>query len=114
MFSWFQLGLMILSAFLIAIADSLIKKTSVSGVSYQVFLHPLMLLSYLLYFIQIVIAYYIFSHGGELSIYTNLFIVFYSVFCVLSGLIVFGEHICLIQQIGIVLALVGAVLININ
>ena len=113
MTTFWQVGSMVASAFLIIIADSLIKKVSTSGAG-NVYLHPLMLLSYFLYFIQIVIAFYVFKYGGGLAVYTNLFIVFYSIFGVLMGVFVFSESLSLIQGIGIVLAMTGAVLLNIR
>lgn len=112
MFSLLQTGLMVLSALLIATADTIIKKISISGVSTQALLSPLMFLVYFLYFIQIVITFYIFTHGGELAIYVNIYIIFYSILGVLSGLLIFNEMISLVQGIGIVLALTGVLLIN--
>ena len=103
---------MFASALLIAIADGLIKKTSASGTLLSVVLNPWMVLILVLYFIQILLAAYVFIHKGELAVYGNIFIVFYSILMVLIGIIAFGEHLSLWQGIGIVLALAGAVLIN--
>ena len=110
----FEIILMVISALLIVIADTLIKKVSTLGALPHLLLSPLMLVAYALYFIQIVIAAYIFIHGGELAIYTNLYIIFYSIMGVLSGVLIFSEHLSLIQGIGIIFALTGAVLLNIH
>jgi drug/metabolite transporter (DMT)-like permease len=103
---------MVLSALLIAVADSLIKKESVGGSLLNGIFSPLMIVVYVLYFIQIIIAVYLFKHGGELAIYANLYIIFYSILCVVTGVLIFGEHISQVQGAGILLALVGAFLIN--
>ncbi len=109
-----QTVLMVASALLIVIADSLIKKLSGEGSLAHIVFHPLMLLAYLLYFVQIIIAVYIFMHGGELAIYTNLYIIFYAILGVLSGVLIFSEHLSLVQGVGIIFALTGAVLLNIR
>ncbi|MCR4325325.1 MAG: hypothetical protein NUV59_00780 [Patescibacteria group bacterium] len=103
---------MFASALLIAIADGLIKKASASGSLLSAVLNPWMLLILLLYFVQILLAVYVFIHKGDIAIYANIFIVFYSVLMVAIGLIAFGERLSAVQSLGIVLALVGAVLIN--
>ena len=63
MTTFWQVGSMLVSAILIIIADALIKKVGASG-EQNILLHPLMLLSYFLYFIQVMIAFYVFRHGG--------------------------------------------------
>jgi len=106
--------LMLASAVLIIIADTIIKKESISHEFLKSFSSPLMILAYFLYFIQIVIAIYIFKKGGELAIYTNLYIIFYSILGIIAGVLIFSEHISLLQGIGIVFALIGAVLLNLK
>jgi len=78
------------------------------------FFSPLMLLAYFLYFIQIVIAIYIFRKGGELAIYTNLYIIFYSILGILTGVVIFSEHISIIQYVGVLFAVIGAILLNLR
>ncbi len=109
-----QIGLIVASALLIIIADTFIKKVSLSGVSSHVLVSPFMLIAYALYFIQILIAVYIFAYGGELAIYANLYIIFYSILGVLFGVLIFNESLSLVQGIGIIFALMGAILINIR
>lgn len=100
------------SAILIAVADALIKKTAVSGDFLSAVFNPWMLVICALYFIQILLAVYIFVQKGELAIYGNIFIVFYSISMVVLGVVVFQEHLSALQIVGIVLALTGAVLLN--
>jgi drug/metabolite transporter (DMT)-like permease len=64
------------------------------------------------YFVQILIAIYIFVNQGELAVYGNIFIVFYSIMMVLMGVFFFKEQLTLLQGVGIILALSGALLLN--
>lgn len=109
-----QIFLMLASAILIIVADAIIKKESLIHGFGSTFLSPLMLLSYFLYFVQIVVAVYIFRKGGELAIYTNLYIIFYSILGIITGVIIFGEHLSFVHYVGILFALVGAILLNIR
>ena len=99
-------------AVLVAAADALLKQMSASGGFYTAMLNPWMIVVCLLYFIQILLALYVFIEKGNLAIFGNIFIVFYSVLTVVLGIILFGEHLTMWQGIGIALALAGAVLIN--
>ena len=101
-----------ISALLIAGADALIKKTSISGSFSATVFNPWMLAICALYFLQILLVIYIFINKGELAVYANLFIIFYSVLMVLAGVLIFRERLSLLQGVGIVLALAGAILIN--
>jgi hypothetical protein len=114
MSNFLQMSLMLASALLIIIADAIIKKESLVHGFTNTFTSPLMILSYLLYFIQIIIAVYIFRKGGELAIYTNLYIIFYSILGILTGVIIFSEHLSIVHYVGIVFALIGAVLLNLR
>ncbi|MGH7141498.1 MAG: hypothetical protein ACREGH_02610 [Minisyncoccia bacterium] len=100
------------TALLITVADTLIKKISTGVTLSQAILNPWMLIICTLYFIQIVIAAYVFISHGELAVYANLFIVFYSILMVLSGVMLFRETLTMRQVVGIVLALGGAILLN--
>ena len=106
------LAAMFVSALLIAMADSLIKKISLGSTLSAVATNPWMILICVLYFVQIMIAAYVFINRGELAVYANLFIIFYSILMVLSGVLLFRESLSLLQIAGIVLALLGAVLLN--
>ncbi|MDP2648779.1 MAG: hypothetical protein U1D26_02805 [Patescibacteria group bacterium] len=106
------ISLVLVSALLIAIADAMIKKTSAGNAFSAVILNPWFLAILALYFVQVLLAIYIFIHKGDLAVYGNIFVVFYSILMVIIGTLVFREHISATQSVGIVLALVGAVLIN--
>jgi drug/metabolite transporter (DMT)-like permease len=106
------LAVMFASALLITAADALIKKTSMTGNFHGALLNPWILVICGLYFIQILLAIYIFINQGELAVYGNLYIAFYSILMVLAGIIIFRENLTALQILGIILALLGAVLIN--
>lgn len=107
-----QIILILLSALLIGIADALIKKISLTHSFLLALKDPWMLAICALYLIQVVMIVYIFAHKGDLVIYGNIFIICYSIITVLLGLLVFKEHVSIVQILGIVLALMGAYLIN--
>ncbi|HEV8666972.1 MAG TPA: hypothetical protein VN665_03985 [Candidatus Paceibacterota bacterium] len=107
-----NLILVFLSATFIIVADALIKKVSIQGNFSAAFLDPWMLLAYGLYFIQILFAIAIFINKGELAVYTNLFIVFYSLFGVLIGVLFFKETLSHFQLTGVFFAIVAAILLN--
>lgn len=109
--NFFQIFLVFLSALTVIVGDSIIKKVS-TGTILLTLRDPLMLVAYLLYFVQIVCAIYIFIYKGELAIYANYYIVFYSILGIIFGILFFREHLNAIQMLGVVLALVGAVLMN--
>ena len=101
-----------LSATFIILADSIIKKVSLQGSFTAAFLDPWMLVAYVLYFVQILFAIAIFTNKGELAIYTNLFIVFYSLFGVLIGVFFFKETLSYFQLAGVLFAIMAAILLN--
>ena len=107
-----QLSLIILAGISVGVADALIKKITLTGNFSSAFKNPLMLVIILLYIVQIVFLAYILKNQWKLGIVGNLQMVFYSVTVILSGLIIFGEKISLVQWIGIGLALVGGILMN--
>lgn len=100
------------SALLIAAADSLIKRMSLQGSFLDALRSPWMIAVLLLYFVQILLAIYVFINRGELALYGNLFIVFYSILMVLAGVLLFREQLSYLQIFGVLLALSGAVLLN--
>ncbi|MDP1689812.1 MAG: hypothetical protein Q8L52_01235 [bacterium] len=112
MLSTTQIAALFASALLVAIADSLIKRITLQGGLVSALSNPWTLIICVLYFIQIVLAIYIFVYHGELAVYSNIFIVFYSIFMIMSGVLFFGEQLSMLQYVGIFLALAGAVLIN--
>jgi multidrug transporter EmrE-like cation transporter len=112
MLTFVGISAVFVSAVLIAVADALIKKVSISNTFLSATLHPWMIAVYILYFLQILLVIYIFMRGGDLAIYGNIFIIFYSILIVLLGVIVFKEHLSALQIVGIVLGLTGALLLN--
>lgn len=107
-----QLFLIALSGLVIAIADALIKKVSAEGSFWQAFMSPWMIAVYVLYFIQIIFAILVFIFHKELGVYSNFFLVFYSLASIGLGYFLFKEHLSLVQYIGIAFALVGVLLMN--
>lgn len=100
------------SALFVAGADALIKKISGQGDFIGVILNPWFILILFLYFIQILFAIYIFLNKGDLAIYGNIFIIFYSILMVILGVFAFKEHLSYLQYLGIFLGLTGAILLN--
>ena len=111
MIAYMGFALMFAAASLITIADALLKKIS-NAPLLEALLNPWMIVICLLYYIQIVIALQVFVNKGELALFGNIFVVFYSVLMCLFGVIFFHEHISVSQIIGIIIALFGVLLIN--
>ena len=112
MLGFFSIVAVLLSALFVAIADAMIKQTTLSGSFLSALLSPWMLAICGLYFAQILLAFYVFIHRGDLAIYGMAFNVFYSVLMILLGVFIFKEHVTLWQGVGIVLALGGTILLN--
>jgi EamA domain-containing membrane protein RarD len=91
------------------VADSLIKKTAISGNLWQAVKNPVILAVFLLYLFQIFFLFYLFSHNWKLGIVGNLQMVFYSLIVALIGFVVFGESLSAFQLTGIGLALVAII-----
>lgn len=113
MVSYIQVSAIIMAGIAVGVADALIKKSTLSGF-WSAFHSPYMLAVLALYIAQVVFFIYVFVNGWELGIVGNLQMVFYSITVVTIGLIVFGEKISTIQWLGIGLALIGVVLMNIK
>lgn len=107
-----RIVLICLATLITIIADAIAKKISKDQSMWMVLKNPWMIAVYVLYFFQILSAIYIFMHKGEFAVYTNLFVVFYSIFGVILGILYFQETLSLAQWIGIVFALAGVILIN--
>jgi EamA domain-containing membrane protein RarD len=104
--------LVFFSAITIIIADSLIKKISTGQNFWTVLKDPWMIAVYALYLVQIFFAIFIFIFKGGLAIYTNLFIIFYGIAGIIIGVIFFKEALSVVQIVGIILGLAGAILMN--
>lgn len=107
-----QLLAIILAGIAVGIADVFIKKAAVSGSFVSALKSPLMIAVLFLYLIQIIFFLYVFIHGWKLGILGNIQMLFYSITVVLSGFLIFGETLSLIQMAGVILALVAVILMN--
>ena len=112
MVNYLHVVAIILAGIAVAIADALIKKVAITGNFLTAFKHPLMITIILLYLAQVIFFVYVFMHGWNLGIVGNLQMVFYSISVVLMGMFFFGETLTILQGIGIFLALIGVILIN--
>lgn len=107
-----QLLAVILAGTAVGIADALIKKTTVSGNFTSALKNPWMIAIILLYVVQILFFWYVFINGWKLGIVGNIQMLFYSMTVVLSGFLIFGETLSMVQGTGIVFALVAVVLMS--
>jgi len=97
----------------VAVGDMLIKKVGMaSGTMTSAMAHPLMAAALGFYMLQIVLFAYVFVRRWELGIVALLQMAFYSAACVLMGRFLFGERVTFQQGLGMLLAFVGAVLMN--
>lgn len=103
----------ILAGVSIGVADFLIKKLAIAGNFWSELKSPLVIAIAILYIIQIAFLLYLFRNQGKIGIIGNLEMVFYSLTVVILGLTVFGEKLSIIQGVGILLALIGAILMSI-
>lgn len=109
-----QIGTVITAGVLIAIADSLIKKSaSMTNNLISALINPLMFAVLLLYVLQIALLGYIFIKKWELSIAVILEITTLPAIVIAIGILYFREKLTFIHQIGILIALIGAILMNI-
>ena len=106
-----NLILIIISAINISVADAIIKHSSTGTTFMASVCNPWAYVAYLLYFIEIWLSVIIFNLGGGFTIYTNLFMIFYCIFCILLGHLVFHDVLTVAQMVGIVLGLVASVLL---
>ena len=100
------------SAVLVIAADVLIKKASTAYSWSDLFQSAPMLWAYGMYLVQIVLAVLVFRYANGIAIYTNLFVVFYSIFGVLSGLFLFKERLNTTQWAGIALGIIASLMLN--
>lgn len=108
-----QLSAVIFAGVSVAVADMLIKKISLGGKFIDALKSPWILIILLLYLAQIVFFIFVFTKQWNLAIAGNLQMIFYSLTVVLLGLIIFGETISPVQYLGIALAIIGILLLNI-
>ncbi len=114
MIHFLQAGAIILAALAVAIADGLIKKSASAGGFLQAIASPWMAGAILLYVFQIGIYVYIFMHGWKLAIVGNMGSVIFGITTVLIGVFIYGEQLSVVQLVGISVAIVGVVLMNLG
>jgi multidrug transporter EmrE-like cation transporter len=107
-----QLATVILAGISVAIADVIIKKIAIYDSFWMAIRNPWMIVIVALYITQIIFFIYVFNHKWDLGIVGNIQMAFYSLTVVLSGILLFGETISLVQSIGIIFTLVGVLLMN--
>jgi drug/metabolite transporter (DMT)-like permease len=109
-----EIGLIILGVSSVGIADVLIKKIFSPRTGFFTDVkNPLMIAVISLYIIQIIVFSFIFDHKAELGIVGIIQTALYAVIVIGSGILFFNEQISLLQWIGIGLAIVGVVLMNV-
>ena len=108
-----ELGLIILAAVAVAVADVFTKQEAVNVNSLSTALrNPLTIAIVLLYGFQIIIFSFLFVKKAELGIVGIMQITMYAIIVMASGVLFFHEKITLIHAIGVGLAILGVVLTN--
>ena len=109
-----QIILILAGGSMVAVADVLIKKISVSTVDFRAGLrHPLIFAVLALYTAQIFVFLYLFHKKAGLGLVGISTFTLYTIIVVASALFLFGEKISLLQGLGMLLPVVGVLLMNI-
>ncbi len=109
-----ELFLIILAVIAVGIADVMIKKIAFNVSNFfSVLKNPFILVIILLYVIQILIFAYLFVNKSELTVVGIMQMALYAIIVLTSGIFFFKEEVNTIQIIGIGLAIIGVVLINV-
>jgi len=109
-----RLTLIIMAVISVAITDIFLKKTAANGNLWQAIKSPWMLGAILLYLNQIFFFTYVFVRGWELSLVGSLQTVLYALIVLGAGIFLLNEHLTRLQLVGVLLAIGGAVLINLK
>ncbi len=104
--------LIVLAVMAVAFADVFLKKAALLGSMSKAIQSPWMILAVLLYLFQVVIFTDVFVHGAKLGYVGIIQTVLYAVIVLLWSFFFYHEHMSPIQIVGIIVALVGVVLIN--
>jgi drug/metabolite transporter (DMT)-like permease len=108
-----QLAVVAGAGLAVAAADVLIKRAGSSAPNLAgAVVQPLTAVALGLYVVQIVLFAYAFVRRWELGIVALLQTVFYAAACVLIGRFFFDERVTGVQMVGMLLALIGALLMN--
>jgi drug/metabolite transporter (DMT)-like permease len=96
----------------VAVADVFLKKTQALGSMSKALVSPWMLAAIILYVCQIFFFTYLFMSGAKLTYIGIVQTVLYALIVFLAGIFMFGETLTVTHIIGIVLAIIGVVLLN--
>lgn len=107
-----QIGLLLFSTTSIALADILLRKTQILGSVGKALMSPWFIVAVVLYLVQILVFTYLFVSGAKLSHLGVMQAVLYTVLILLASFLIFKESITSIEIVGIALALIGIILIN--
>jgi hypothetical protein len=107
-----QAMIVVFAGIAVAIADGIIKKISIGASFSDALKHPLMIATLFLYLVQIAFFTYVFVNDWQLGVVGILQMVAYSLSVVMTGIFIFKESFTATQFLGIILAVSGAVLIN--
>lgn len=108
-----QIGFIIIAAASVAAADILIKKSAFQTQSLSTALkNPLMIIAATLYLLQIVLMSYIFVKKWDLGIVGIMQMAVFGAIIIIFGIAFFQEKITLLHGIGMALALIGAIFMN--
>jgi drug/metabolite transporter (DMT)-like permease len=109
-----RLALIVVAVISVAIADIFLKKAAANGNLWLALKSPWMLGAILLYLNQIFFFTYVFVRGWELSLVGSLQTVLYALIVLGAGIFLLNEHLTRLQLVGVILAIGGAVLINLK
>lgn len=109
-----QIVVVILAGASVAIGDILIKKSAIQTHNViKGLMNPFMVIAVCLYLLQIVLFYYVFIKKWELGIVGLMQMVVYAAIVITAGIVFFQEKITFSHGIGMILALIGVILMNI-
>lgn len=106
--------LVVLAVSAVAIADVFLKKTQSLGSMSQALMSPWMLGAIILYLFQIFFFTYLFMSGAKLTTIGIMQTVLYALIVLAAGIFLFGETLSVVQIVGIVLAIAGVIMLNIQ
>ena len=108
-----EICLILTAGAVVAVADVIIKKIVFTGIDFKTALKdPRMLLVLGLYMVQIILFLYLFTTKSYLSFVGIGQAVIYTIIVIGSGTLLFNEILSLTQAIGIGLAVMGIIFMN--
>ncbi|MBI3366099.1 hypothetical protein HY041_00525 [Candidatus Roizmanbacteria bacterium] len=108
-----QIFIVILAGASVAIGDIFIKKSAIQTHNLiKGLINPFMMIAVSLYLLQIVLFYFIFIKKWELGIVGLMQMIVYAAIVITAGIVFFQERITFSHGIGMILALIGAILMN--